>query len=104
LLACYRPFPEGRVQPSLCGGGGIYHAAVDGRATSPTRNRSQGHWTAFADVGLGTFVRLSSHFMLSFEARSWWLRRYPQILIGGDKVGETGHPALLLVAAVGRVF
>jgi hypothetical protein len=92
------------VQPSLCGGGGIYHAAVDGRATSPTRNRSQGHWTAFADVGLGTFVRLSSHFMLSFEARSWGLRRYPQILIGGDKVGETGHPALLLVAAVGRVF
>jgi hypothetical protein len=33
-----------------------------------------------------------------------WLRRYPQILIGGEKAGETGHPALLLAAALGRVF
>jgi hypothetical protein len=104
LLVCFRPLLDGRVQPSLCGGGGMYHAAIDGRASDPTRNLSQGHWTALADVGLGTYVRISEHFMLSFQARTWWLKRYPQILIGGAKVGETGNPALLLVAAVGRVF
>lgn len=104
LLLCYRPFPEGRVQPSLCGGGGMYHAAIEGRASDPARNLSPGHWTPFADVGLGTFVGIGSHFIVSFQARTWWLRRYPQILIGGDKVGETGNPALLLVASIGRVF
>jgi hypothetical protein len=104
LLFCYRPFPQGRVQPSLCGGGGIYHAAIEGHASDPARNLSPGHWTPFADVGLGTFVGIGSHFILSFQARTWWLRRYPQILIGGDKVGETGHPALLLVTSIGRVF
>jgi hypothetical protein len=108
LLVCYRPFAvafaNGRVQPSVCGGGGIYHGAIDGRASQPARNLSQGHWTAFADLGLGTFVRISEHFMLSLQARTWWLKRYPQILIGGAKVGETGNPALLLVASVGRVF
>jgi hypothetical protein len=104
LLFCYRPFPEGRVQPSLCGGGGIYHAAIEGHASNPARNLSPGHWTPFADVGLGTFVELGSRFILSFQARTWWLRRYPQILIGGDKVGETGNPALLLVLSLGRVF
>jgi hypothetical protein len=106
LLACYRPFslPDGRVQPFVCGGGGIYHAAIDGRASQPTRNVSQGHWTPFADLGIGTFVRISEHYLLSFQARTWWLKRYPQILIGGAKVGETGSPALLLVAAAGRVF
>lgn len=105
LLVCYRPFPEGRVQPSLCGGGGIYHAAIEGRATNPAaRNLSPSHWTPFADVGLGTFVRLDSHYILGLQARTWWLRRYPQILIGGDTVGETGNPALLLVASIGRLF
>jgi len=104
LLACYRPFTRARVQPAACAGGGLYHAAMEGRANDPARSLSLSHWSAMADFGLGTFVFVNQRFVIDVQARTWWLRRYPQLSIGGAKVGETGDPTLVVSASLGYVL
>jgi hypothetical protein len=104
LLACYRIFPRARVQPAVCAGAGLYHAAIDGQANDPARSLSPSHWSALADLGMGTFVFLSPHLVVNLQARTWWLQRYPQLSIGGAKIGETGDPSLVISASVGYVL
>jgi hypothetical protein len=104
LLACWRPFPRARVQPAACAGAGLYHAAIEGRANDPARSLTLSHWSALGDLGLETLVFLSRRAVVNVQARTWWLRHYPQLSIGGARIGEIGDPALVISASVGYVL
>jgi hypothetical protein len=90
LIGTLTPVPW--LRPSLSLGGGAYHVAVDGTASSPYAGRRGDRFVFAADAGVGLALWLTSSLALSIDGHGMLITPYPVIRFLDVEAARIGNP------------
>ncbi|MGC4070865.1 MAG: hypothetical protein QM784_40550 [Polyangiaceae bacterium] len=86
------PLTENTYRPQLTLGAGLWHTAVEGRASWPYEGSNFERWGFAVDAGIGTTLPLTNVLALVAEGHATLVTPNPVIRFAGHDVARVGRP------------
>lgn len=96
----YQLRPGRRLRPQIALRAGALHTSAEGRADAPNQGRRATQWSLLVDAGAGAALSLGARTELVLAGHLQMAQPYPALRFVNDVVATTGHPGLLLTAAI----